>query len=146
MAQNPKAILILGLIIALLESASGQAPRFFADDPIKVMPTPLPVGKPAQQSINDALDFFSRSTRLPTPSGKPAGAVNTLGEVPDSEWFVNRHAVHRMTRDELQRGPALSEGPVAPFTVTGGKTAGVKPGFRMKDSTGRSYFVKVDPY
>jgi hypothetical protein len=146
MAQNPKAVLILGLIIALLESASGHAPRFFADDPIKVMPAPLPVGKPAEQSINDAIDFFSRSTRLPTPSGKPAGAVNTLGEVPDSEWFVNRHAVHRMTRDELQRGPALSEGPVAPFTVTGGKTAGVKPGFRMKDSTGRSYFVKVDPY
>jgi hypothetical protein len=147
MAQNPRAVLILVLIVALWESAAGQAPRFFADDPIQAMPAPLPVRKLVRQDINDALDFFSRSImKLPEHPAKPAGAVNTLGEVPDSEWFINRHGRRRMTRDELQHGPGPSDPPVPPFTVTGGKTAGAKPGFRMKDSKGRHYFVKVDPF
>jgi len=148
MAQSSRAVLILVLIVALLESAGGQAPKFFADDPIQVMPAPMPVKNPAKQKINDILDFFTKSEKVSAHSARPAGGVNTLGEVPDSEWFVNRHALHRMTYDELQRGPGgggSSDAPVPPYTVIGGKTAGDKPGFRMKDSKGRKYFVKVDP-
>jgi hypothetical protein len=157
MAQSSRAVLILVLLVALLESAGGQAPRsasahsaqpqqkFFDDDPIQVMPAPLPVKNPAKQKISDVLDFLGGSEKVSAHAAKPAGAVNTLGEVPDSEWFVNRHGLHRMTFDELQRGPGTSESPVPPFTVIGGKTAGDKPGFRMKDSKGRKYFVKVDP-
>jgi hypothetical protein len=145
MAQSSKGLLTLVLIIAVRVPANCQVLRFFADDPIQAMPAPLPVEKPLRQNINDNLDFLSKSTSRTPPTAKPAGAINTLGEVPDSEWFTNRHAKRRMSRAELQRGPAYSEAPVAPFTVTGGKTQGITPGFRMKDSQNRTYFVKVDP-
>src|SRR5215831_18534011 len=145
MAQNPRVVLILILVIALGSSAGAQAPKFFPDDPIREMPPPLPVAKPARQDINEVLDFLSQSRRPRPRPAKPAGAVNTLGEVPDSEWFTNRHAMRRRTEAELKRGPGSSGPPLPPFTVIGGKTAGAKPGFRMKDSRGRTYFVKVDP-
>jgi len=145
MGQTQQYFLILLLVIALLKSAAGESPRFFADDPIRAMPAPLPVKNPHPQDINDSLDFFADSWHWTQSRPRPAGAVNTLGEVPDSEWFTNRHARRRLSRDELQRGPRPSEAPVLPFTVTGGKSGGIMPGFRMKDSKGRSYFVKVDP-
>src|SRR5215475_14872497 len=108
MAQSSRAVLILILIIAVLKSAGAQAPKFFADDPIQAMPPPLPVGQIAKKDINENLDLLLRSKAWKQHHSKPAGAVNTLGEVPDSEWFVNRHARQRMTRDQLKRGPRSS--------------------------------------
>src|SRR5215471_7318032 len=49
-----------------------------------------------------------------------------------------------MTREELQRG-TTQQAPVPPFTIAGGKTEGITPGFRMQDAKGRTFFVKVDP-
>jgi hypothetical protein len=144
MAQGPR-VLFLILITALLKSPAAQAPKFFADDPIQAMPAPLPVGKIAKKDINESLDLLVRSKEWKPHPSKPAGAINTLGEVPDSEWFVNRHARHRMTHDELKRGPGSSQPPVPPFTVTNGKLSGVEHGFQMNDSKGRHYFVKLDP-
>ena len=51
----------------------------------------------------------------------------------------------RLTRDELQRGAGNRNEPVFPFTIIGGKVEGISPGFRMRDSAGRTYFVKSDP-
>src|SRR5262245_26512937 len=111
MAQIRQALLMLVLIGALWQPAGSQAPKFFADDPIDAMPAPLPVKKPLQQNINDDIDFFAQSRRRGPRPPRPAGAVNTLGEVPDSQWFTNRHGLHRMTRDELQSGPISSHLP-----------------------------------
>jgi hypothetical protein len=129
MAQNSKIVLISLLIVALSEPAQGQAPKFFADDPIQAMPTPLSVKKPRRQKVDESVDLLNKSKKWEPRKAKPAGAVNTLGEVPDSEWFINRHAWQRLSRDELKRGPAFSEAPVPPFTVTGGKNEGVTGGF-----------------
>jgi hypothetical protein len=146
MAQIRQTVLMLILIGAQWEPAAGQAPKFFADDPIWIMPAPLPLkNPPPRQEINDVLDFLGQSRRWSPRPAKSAGAVNTLGEVPDSEWFTNRHGQHRMNRNELQRGPGSSGVPVPPFTVIGGKNEGVSIGFRMKDSKDRHYFVKADP-
>jgi hypothetical protein len=146
MAQIRQIVLMLVMTGALWECAAGQSPRFFADDPIRAMPPPLPLNKPPlRRDVNDVVDFLVQSSRWGPRPAKPAGAVNTLGEVPDSEWFTNRHGQHRMSRDELQRGPNSSEEPAPPFTVTDGKNEGISTGFRMKDSKDRHYFVKVDP-
>jgi hypothetical protein len=143
MVQIRYAALMLVLTAALCGTA-GQAPRFLTDDPIQAMPPPLPLKKIAPQQIGDLRDFLTQSRRPDPPPRKPAGAINTLGEVPDSEWFTNRHAQHRMSRSELQQGPP-AEAPVPPFTVTGSKHEGITPGFKMRDARGRQYFVKTDP-
>src|SRR6476660_7128560 len=133
MAQGRQAVLMLVLIAGALKSPGAEAPRFFADDPIQAMPAPLPVQKPVHQQFNELLDFFAETMKAAAHSGKPAGAINTIGEVPDSEWFTNRHGQHRMSRTELQQGPGPVEPPVPPFTVTGGKSEGISPGFTMRD-------------
>ena len=73
--------------------------------------------------------------------------VNTLGEVPDSSWFQNRHGAMRMSAEDLARGPNTSGGPSMdqPWIVMGAKTEGVTPGFRIRDLRGDEYFIKFDP-
>src|SRR5262249_8198383 len=122
MAKSAKIALIVVTIVALWQSARAQFPKFLADDPIQAMPAPLSVKKPVRQKINYAADFFGQSKRSAIRTAKPVGAVNTLGEVPDSEWFTNRHARQRMSRDQLKRGPGSTEAPLPPFTVIGGKS------------------------
>ena len=129
----------------LLGVIAVEAQRFYPDDPVDRMPPPLPVETARERALSDVFDFFHQSFRNHRFQPRPAGAVNTLGEVPDSEWFVNRHGRRRMTREELQRGPGDQRAPTPPFTVTGAKTEGVTPGFRMRDAQGRTYFVKYDP-
>src|SRR2546421_11464106 len=46
-----------------------------------------------------------RWVRRATGRPKQASNVNALDEVPDSSWYTNRHALHRMSIDELTRGP-----------------------------------------
>jgi hypothetical protein len=145
MVQIRQTTLTLVLAGLLCEYAGGQAPRFFPDDPLRAMPGPMPVKTPVRQNINEVLDFLIHSKRSSPGPAKPAGATNTLGDVPDSEWFTNRHGQHHMSRAELQEGPRPREGPTLPFTVIAVKNVGVMPGFTVKDSNGRRYFIKWDP-
>jgi len=121
----------------------GLSQKYFPDDPIETAPPPLPVTKPFVRDIYRLYDFLNNSRNPNRLPGLPAGAINTLGDVPDSAWFTNRHGRWRMSRAELQRGPGTDHAPVPPFTVMGGKT-GVTPGFHMRDSLGRTYFAKLD--
>ena len=76
---------------------------------------------------------------------REAANVNAWEEVPDSTWFANRILKGSLADTELLRqehpGPSLE-----PYwTVIAGKTAGVSPGFTIKDSRGDMYFIKFDP-
>jgi len=126
-------------------SSAGRAPKFYPDDPIQTMPPPVDVGQPLVQKVNRVYDFMKQSRHSDPRPLAPAEAINTLGDVPDSEWFTNRHGLRRMNRAELQLGPGPAEGPQPPFTIISGKSEGVSDGFRFEDSKGRSYFAKVDP-
>src|SRR5579884_2466577 len=133
-------------IFAALAFSTVEAPvHFYPDDPLRVEPKPLAVRDPKAQDIDDFADFVVQSMRQKPRPPSPSLAVNTLGEVPDSLWYTNRHAFHRMSIADLQRGPGSDRAPVAPFVVAGAKTQGITPGFRMKDSKGRLYFMKPDP-
>jgi hypothetical protein len=146
MAHIRQLLLTLALALVVCRPhAAGQGPRFFSDDPIQAMPEPLPVTSPLSRRVDPVFDFLLRSKDPSPPPPAPAGAINTLGDVPDSEWFVNRHGRARLSRDELQRGPSPAEAPLPPFNVVGGKEDGIMPGFRLQDSKGREYFVKGDP-
>ena len=137
--------LLVAVFVTVASAQPGSAQKFFPDDPIQVMPPPIPVPKARGRDLNLLHDYLYNSLKPETRPPTPAGAVNTLGEVPDSAWFTNRHGRHRMSREELQRGPGIDNAPVPPFTVVSGKSEGVSPGFRMRDSAGRIYFVKLDP-
>jgi len=126
-------------------AAAAQGKRFYPDDPIEREPAPLPVGEVQPRPVNAFYDFLLQSARPDPRPAKPARAVNTLGEVPDSAWFTNRHARRRMSLQELRRGPGDGQKPVAPFLVVGAKIDGITPGFRMTDARGRLFFVKPDP-
>jgi hypothetical protein len=128
-----------------MEPAASQTRRFYPDDPIQRDAEPLPVGKIKKTDIYAPYDYIYQTGRQHPRSSKPASGVNTLGEVPDSAWFTNRHGRVRRTRSELQRGAGDENSPQPPFVVIGAKTEGITPGFQMTDSTGRLYFVKPDP-
>jgi hypothetical protein len=129
-----------------------QAPRFHGDDPLWTLPQPLPVKSAQLRRISDVYDVFY--THLAQPGehqpekGPPilARGVNTLGEVPDGEWYVNRHYRQRMSIAQLQQGPAGDPPSRAgKWTVVSAKAEGVTPGFTIVDSTGRRFVIKFDP-
>ena len=139
-----RAGFVPALVLAGISPAA-NAPRFYPDDPIWRVPKPVAVKNVAVSHRDDLFDFVYQSVRPAQHANFPAGGVNTLGEVPNSAWYTNRHASRRMTTEELQRGPCISEAPAPPFIVIGAKTDGVTPGFRMRDAKGRQFFVKPDP-
>jgi hypothetical protein len=60
--------------------------------------------------------------------------VNTVDDLPDSSWFTNRIGQRTMSIDEIVRGPdSRPSVSLDGWVVTAGKSAGVQPGFRVKD-------------
>lgn len=80
-----------------------------------------------------------------------ASNLNSLDEVVDSTWFTNRIGLRRLTLQQLAEGPAygtaLAAGPdrSEPWVIIGAKTAGVTPGFRVRDARGDVWLLKFDP-
>jgi hypothetical protein len=129
-------------------------PRLRADDPLLAEPAPLRVEKVRARNIDDTWDFAYNTFYTPRAVAKerledkvkPAGNVNSLGEVPESPWYTNRHWVKRMSLEELQRGPGNSHPPAeGGWLVVGAKSDGVTPGFTIRDAAGRRYLLKLDP-
>jgi len=99
-------------------------------------------------------DFLQSSYLTPRREGKlrkrapqPALDVNTLGEVPDSSWYTNRHAFHPMSIADLQRGPGNSTppDPNGAWRITAAKSNGITPGFVIEDGQRNRYLLKFDP-
>jgi len=140
------------LPVALLLSLETSAQKFYPDDPIWQEPQPVSVKKPLARKLSEYYDFFWHLFATPgerQPKGKPVRAqnVNTMDEVPDGAWYVNRHGRRPMSLEELVRGPGNSNAPVmsGPWKVVKSKTEGVTPGFTIEDSGGTRYMLKVDP-
>lgn len=147
-----KKLIALTLFVPLL--LFGR--KFYDDDPLGKEPPPLPVENMAPRKLNDFFDAVMNTLGHPGEghdrakgerSFIPAGAVNTLGEVPDSAWFTNRIGSREMTVEEAARGPRQANAPAAEgaWVITGAKTEGVTPGFFVKDSAGKRYVLKFDP-
>ena len=151
MVQVRQCVLTAGLAWLLATPCGGQ--KFYPDDPIWKEPRPLPVKSVHSRELSDYYDFFWHTFAEPGEKqpkhGKPipAQAVNTLGEVPDGAWYTNRHGRNRMSLDALRRGPDSDNGTVkdGPWKVVSAKTEGVTPGFKILDSRGQKYMIKVDP-
>lgn len=141
-----------GVFLLLWLATPLAARKFLDDDPLPADPPPMNVPDIQGRKLGDYYDFFANTFSQPGErhaKGKPlpARAVNTLGEVPDCAWYTNRHYKARLDAEALLRGPGAASAPETsgPLTVVSAKTAGVMPGFRIKDAKGRLYFVKFDP-
>jgi hypothetical protein len=138
--------ILTGIAVLLCIGIGVSQPRkFYPDDPIQAEPKPAPVGEVKRVKIYELFDYFYQSGRQKPRPSRPAMGINTLGDVPDSAWFTNRHGTNRMTQEALKRGPGNENAPKPPYVIVGAKTEGITPGFRMRDAKGRLYFVKQDP-
>ena len=129
-----------------------QAPRFYPDDPLRREPAPIAVTDAQPRSLSAILETVTNTLSLPGerhPEGAviPAGGVNTLGEVMDGPWFVNRHGTTRMSPEELRRGPGDANPPdiARPWKVLVVKPYGVRPGIGVTDARGGLYLLQFDP-
>ena len=80
--------------------------------------------------------------------GGEAVNVNSLDEVPDSSWFVNRIGKSPMTPEELARGscegpPLDANAPDGSWLIDQGKADGANPGFRIRVN-GKKFLLKAD--
>jgi hypothetical protein len=147
--RGVRAITLAGLVAASVASFLWSAsPRFYPDDPLwtdddrafdasKVVP------------IEDTNGYdFVVNTFGPPGEHRDVRAlnVNTVDEVPDSSWFTNRIGRREMTTAEIVRGPDRVERlDLNGWVVSGGKSGGIQPGFRMTDPEGQIYQIEVDP-
>src|SRR5678816_3931851 len=96
----------LMLVFAVLglgaRAVSTKGPHFYPDDPI--------AREPESQDASKAQAYFIRSmyemttnlfvTSKYKPSGPRAQNINTVDEVPDSNWFTNRIGSTRLTAED----------------------------------------------
>jgi hypothetical protein len=153
-------ILLLALVPAAVVSANtsavsqmggtSQSPggtRFNRDDPLRVDDDTLDIERPADWGVYAYYDVYENSFHdNGDPRDTRAVNVNTLGEVPDSNWFENRLGVREMSIDELIAGSNLTGGPAdGRWTVVGRPTGGVTPKFIIEDTEGQRFILKFDP-
>jgi hypothetical protein len=146
--------MVLFTVLSLSPAIFAQpasTPKFRHDDPLFVMPAPLPVSA-QMRKISDVYDVFHNTLAHPgdrqPKSGPPipARGVNTLGEVPDAAWYAGRHYFQPMSLEELTRGPGNEKPPAeGSWTIIAAKNEGVTPGFTIRDRNGERYIMKFDP-
>jgi hypothetical protein len=128
-------------------SVDGASPRFYGDDPIAREPETQDASKVEEWEIDLAADLLiNLFTRPGDPTANVrAQNVNSIDEVPDSSWFTNRVYARPVSIAELTRGPNTIDGP-APgrWTVIRPKTAGIAPGFTVRDEKGDIWFLSFD--
>jgi len=142
---------VLVAAVALVATPA-EAQKFFLDDPMWKEPPPIDTVQPQMVVLSGTLEWFTNQfmrpgERQPDDGVIPAQNVNTLGEVPDSPWFTNRHGRDRMTLDELVAGPGGDLPPATdqPWRVLTVKAYGDRTGILVADSRDVLYLLRFDP-
>ena len=150
--RNPLRIVVaFTLLVGSATITSTPLPAstaaFHDDDPLGRDPDTQDASQAREWDIDLFIDLAvnlfgqpgDRATRV------RAGNVNTIDEVPDSNWFTNRILAQRLSIAEAVRGPQEGAGPApGPWTVIGAKDVGVAPGFTIQDTAGETWFVSFD--
>jgi hypothetical protein len=138
------------LALLVLTGAGGAAvgPKFYSDDPISRVVDSQDATGVSSRDINLLYDTLENSVHWPgdqTPNVR-AQNVNSVDEVPDSNWFTNRLGTRDVSVEELLKGPDTGGGPAdGEWAVIAAKNDGVTPGFTVRDSAGQVWFLKFDP-
>ena len=142
------SILLVAAIAASSLTLGAQTRRFFPDDPIWREPMTQDVKNPVRYEPDLAYQTIENLFWRPGDKvlGQRAKNVNTVDEVPDGPYFMNRAGRTPLTPAIVARGANTSEGPApGKWTVVSAKSDGVTPGFTIRDAANQLWFVKFDP-
>jgi hypothetical protein len=135
----------VALLMLLTLPLSATGPMFFPDDPIAREPDPADASRVQPFPVHLSWDLLSSLiVKEGDPTRGRARNVNSIDEVPDSNWFTNRVGSRPMSVADVARGPDTTDGPVGRWTVVSGKSEGVRPGFTIRDAAGIQWFIKFD--
>jgi hypothetical protein len=142
-------VAIAAIVIAISSLTLGaQTRRFFPDDPIWREPMTQDVKNAARYEPDLAYQTIENLFWRPGDKvlGQRAKNVNTVDEVPDGPYFVNRSGRMTLTPAGVARAANTSDGPApGKWTIVSAKSDGVTPGFTIRDSANQLWFVKFDP-
>ena len=142
-----KKLAIITTVALLASTLGAQQPKFFRDDPLQREPDTQDASKVQRWEIPLTPDLLSNMFGEPgdLTTNVRAQNINTADEVPDSNWFTNRIYSRPVTVDEIARGANTIDGPApGKWTVIRPKTAGVSPGFTVRDEKGEVWFLSFD--
>jgi hypothetical protein len=146
--KRHRAAATVAIALCTGSAAWSAGPRFFPDDPMW-SDDDRAFDASGAVLIEDAGGYdllVNTFAKLADLRDVRALNVNTVDEVPDSSWFTNRIGRREMTVAEVAKGPdTLDRISLDGWVVSGGKSAGLQPGFRMSDPSGQLYQIEVDP-
>jgi hypothetical protein len=143
-----KLIVVVVAVLAATFVAGAQSRRFFPDDPIWTEPITQDVKNATRYEPDLTYQTLENLFWRPgePEAGQRAKNINTVDEVPDGPFFVNRAGRLPLTPEVVARAANTSAGPAAgPWTVVSAKSDGITPGFTIRDTAGQLWFVKFDP-
>jgi len=142
------AAVIAALCVIVGSLVRSAAPRFYPDDPLwSDNDRAFDASKVVAVDDTNGYDFVVNTFATPGERRDVRALnVNTVDEVPDSSWFTNRLGRRDLSVADVVRGPDRVERvSLDGWVVSGGKSSGVQPGFRMTDPSGQLYQIEVDP-
>ena len=158
--EGGAAFSLLRCAAAVLAAAAAAACASRAPVPLRTEPVPLadtlPIEEPAARPALEAGRLFKQVTggQLTRPldlrrlldDRHPALNVTRFDRVVASSWFEPRIGAGGLSPAEVADGDADAPPDSAgPLTVVAGKSAGISPGFTVRDASGRRYLFKFDP-
>ena len=142
------ASLVAALAVTAGSVVRSAAPHFYPDDPIwSDDDRAFDASQVVAIEDSNGYDFVVNTFAGPGERRDVRALnVNTVDELPDSSWFTNRIGRRDLPVADVVRGPDRAE-PVSldGWVISGGKSTGVQPGFRMTDPGGQLYQIEVDP-
>ena len=141
----PGAVLLCGALV--IAEPSATTATFRSDDPLGREPETQDASGVQSWTIDLFIDLATNLFGSPgsPESGVRARNVNTIDEVPDSNWFTNRILQHPVSIDEAARGPHTGVVPAeGPWIIVAAKEIGAAPGFTIQDNNRNVWFVSFD--
>lgn len=144
---HTKVSILAVATLAMLAAPYVSAEKYYSDDPLLVQPETQDASRVVPWKIDLFYDLLlNQFTHPGLPPGSPAENINTIDEVPDSNWFTNRILGKPLSIEEAVRGPLAGNGPApGQLTIIRAKSEGAAPGFTMRDSAGVTWFIEFDP-
>lgn len=147
-ASRASLVALVALFAFVLSGMTlrGAAQKFYTDDPLMREPESQDASKVQEWDVVLTYDLLQNLFSKPgDPQPKRAQNINTIDEVPDSSWFTNRILAQPISIEEAVRGPQRGPAPArGQWTLLRPKSAGVSPGFVLRDSAGVTWFVQFD--